>query len=203
MPVMDGIELLKRLKASTTTSHIPVILLTTKTEHEARIEGLEEGADAYIDKPFNLEELETRIASLIANRMRIKGKFSGMQEQEDTVRKIELKGNDAALMEKIMKAVNERLDDSDFNVEALADEVGLSRVQLHRRMKELTGITVGEFIRNLRLQQAAKLLASGDTTVAQVTYAVGFANPTHFATAFKKHFGVTPSEYLLKHQRTE
>ena len=203
MPRMDGLELLKRLKASTTTSHIPVILLTTRTEHESRVEGLEEGADAYVDKPFNLEELEARIASLIANRMRMKGKFSGIQEQEDTVRKIELKGNDAALMEKIMKAVNTRLDDSDFNVEALADEVGLSRVQLHRRMKELTGITVGEFIRNLRLQQAAKLLAAGDTTVAQVTYAVGFSNPTHFTSAFKKHFGVTPSEYMAKHKGKE
>lgn len=203
MPQMDGFELLKRLKASTKTSHIPVILLTTKTEHLSRIAGLEQGADAYMDKPFNLEELEARIASLIANRLRMKGKFSGVQEQEDTVRKVELKGNDAALMEKIMKAVNARLDDSDFNVEALAEEVGLSRVQLHRRMKELTGITVGEFIRNLRLQQAAKLLAAGDTTVAQVTYAVGFANPTHFSSAFKKHFGVTPSDYILKHQQKE
>ena len=198
MPQMDGFELLKRLKASTTTSHIPVILLTTRTEHQSRIEGLEEGADAYMDKPFNLEELETRIASLIANRLRMKGKFSGAQEQDDTVKKVELKGNDAALMEKIMKAINERLDDSDFNVEALADEVGLSRVQLHRRMKEMTGITVGEFIRNLRLQQAAKLLEQGDTTVAQVTYAVGFANPTHFTAAFKKHFGTTPSDYMAK-----
>lgn len=200
MPNMDGFELLKRLKASTKTSHIPVILLTTKTEHQSRVEGLEQGADAYVDKPFNMEELEARIASLIANRIRMRGKFSGIQEQEDTVRKVELKGNDAALMEKIMKAVNARLDDSDFNVEALAEEVGLSRVQLHRRMKELTGITVGEFIRNLRLQQAAKLLEQGDTTISQVTYAVGFANPTHFASAFKKHFGVTPSEYMAKKQ---
>ena len=203
MPKMDGFELLRRLKGSTNTSHVPVILLTTKTEHQSRVEGLEHGADAYVDKPFNLEELEARIASLIANRIRIKGKFSGVQEQEDTVRKVELKGNDAALMERIMKAINERLDDSDFNVEALADEVGLSRVQLHRRMKELTGITVGEFIRNLRLQQAAKLLAQGDTTISQVTYAVGFSNPTHFASAFKKSFGVTPSEYMTKHQSKE
>ena len=117
------------------------------------------------------------------------------------MRKIELKGNDAALMEKIMKAVNDRLDDDTFNVEALADEVGLSRVQLHRRMKELTGITVGEFIRNIRLQQAAKLLEAGDTSVAQVTYAVGFSNPNHFTTAFKRHFGVTPSEYMAKAAR--
>ena len=205
MPQMDGFELLKRLKGSTKTSHIPVILLTTKTEHQSRVEGLEEGADAYVDKPFNLEELEARIASLIANRLRMKGKYSGVQEQNDTVKKVELKGNDAALMEKIMKAINEQLDDSDFNVEALADEVGLSRVQLHRRMKEMTGITVGEFIRNLRLQQAARLLEQGDTTVAQVTYAVGFANPTHFTAAFKKHFGTTPSDYMAKaaHKREQ
>ncbi len=200
MPRMDGFELLKRLKRNTKTSHVPVVMLTTKTDHQARLEALGQGADAYVDKPFNMEELEARIASLIANRIRMRGKFSGVQEQEDTVRKVELKGNDAALMEKIMKAVNSRLDDSDFNVEALADEVGLSRVQLHRRMKELTGITVGEFIRNLRLQQAAKLLERGDTTISQVTYAVGFANPTHFAASFKKHFGVTPSEYMAKHQ---
>lgn len=200
MPQVDGIELLKRLKSNTKTSHIPVILLTTKTEHAARIEGLTEGADAYVDKPFNLEELESRIAGLIANRIKMRSKFSGVQEQEDTVKKIELKGNDAELMERIMKAINENLDDSDFNVEALADKVGLSRVQLHRRMKELTGITVGEFIRNLRLQQAAKLLEAGDINVSQVTYAVGFANPNNFTAAFKKHFGVTPTAYIAKHQ---
>lgn len=200
MPVMNGFDLLHRIKNNTKTSHIPVILLTTKTEHESRVEGLEQGADAYIDKPFNLEELEARMAGLIANRQRMRGKFSGTQEQEDVVRKVELKGNDQQLMERIMKTVNERLSDEDFNVEALADEVGLSRVQLHRRMKEITGITVGEFIRNLRLQQAARLLEKGDITVAQVTYAVGFANPTHFSAAFKKHFGVTPSEYITKHQ---
>ena len=200
MPVMDGNELLKRLKSTTATSHIPVILLTTKTDHISRVKGLEEGADAYVDKPFNLEELEARAAGLIANRIRMKGKFSGAQEQADTVKQVELKGNDAALMEKIMKTVNERLDDSYFNVEGLADAVGLSRVQLHRRVKELTGISVGEFIRNIRLQQAARLLSEGDITVSQVAYAVGFANPTHFSAAFKRHFGVTPSEYMAKHK---
>lgn len=200
MPHMDGIELLRRLKSNTLTSHVPIILLTTKAEHDSRIKGLTEGADAYVDKPFNLEELETRIAGLIANRIKMRSKFSGVQEQENTVKKIEMKGNDAELMERIMKAINENLDDSDFNVEALADKVGLSRVQLHRRMKELTGITVGEFIRNLRLQQAAKLLESGDVNVSQVTYAVGFANPNNFTAAFKKHFGVTPTAYIAKHQ---
>ena len=129
----------------------------------------------------------------------MRGKYSGVQEQKDTVKPIELKGNDAQLMEKIMKVVNDRLSDSGFNVEALAAEVGLSRVQLHRRVKEMTGITIGEFIRNLRMQQAAKLLEQGDITVSQVTYAVGMVNPNHFAAAFKKYFGASPSEYMAKH----
>lgn len=200
MPMMDGVELLHRLKNHTDTSHVPVILLTTKTDQRDRIEGLEEGADAYVDKPFDLEELEAEIATLIANRLRMKGKFSGMQEQKDTVKKIELKGNDEQLMERVMRVVNERLADSDFNVDALSAEVGLSRVQLHRRMKELTGLSVGEFIRNLRLQQAAKLLAKGDISVSQVTYAVGLSNPSHFATAFKKYFGISPTDYAAKHK---
>ncbi len=199
MPEMDGFTLLRRLKNNTKTSHIPVILLTTKVEQAARVEGLDYGADAYIDKPFDLEELLATAASLIANRQRVRGKFSGVQEQKDAVKPIELKGNDAQLMEKIMKVVNDRLSDSDFNVEALAADVGLSRVQLHRRVKEMTGITIGEFIRNLRMQQAARLFEQGDITVSQVTYAVGMVNPNHFAAAFKKYFGVTPSEYMAKH----
>ena len=99
-----------------------------------------------------------------------------------------------------MASVNKRICDSDFNVEALADDVGLSRVQLHRRVKEMTGITVGEFLRNLRMKQAAELLAKGDVSVSQVTYAVGMSNPTHFTTAFKKYYGITPTEYLAKHK---
>jgi len=199
MPEMDGLLLLKRIKSSSKTSHIPVILLTSKTEHQSLIKGLEEGADAYMDKPFNLEELETRIASLIANRLLVKGKFTGEQGQEDSVRQIELKGINEELMQRIMKVVNERLDDSDFNVEALSDAVGVSRSQLHRRIKDITGISVGEFIRNLRLQQAARLLEKGDMSIAQVTYATGFSNPTHFSHAFKKHFGVPPTEFMNKH----
>ena len=199
MPEMDGFTLLRRLKNNTKTSHIPVILLTTKVEHQSHLEGLDYGADAYMDKPFDREELQATAASLIANRNRVRGKFSGVQEQKDAVKPVELKGNDATLMEKIMKVVNENLSHSGFNVEALAAEVGLSRVQLHRRVKEMTGITIGEFIRNLRMQQAAKLFERGDVTVSQVTYAVGMVNPNHFAAAFKKYFGVTPSEYMAKH----
>lgn len=200
MPYIDGFTLLRRLKNNTATSHVPVILLTTKVAHESRIEGYEHGADAYLDKPFNLEELLTVASSLILNRGRMRGKLTGAQEQKGVLKPIEMKGNDAALMERIMSCVNKRLCDPDFNVEALADEVGLSRVQLHRRVKEITGITVGEFLRNLRMKQAAELLAAGDVTVSQVTYAVGMSNPTHFTTAFKKYYGITPSEYIAKHK---
>lgn len=203
MPQLDGFTLLKRLKNNTRTSHIPVVMLTTKVEHQSHIEGLDCGADAYFDKPFNFEELSAAISSLIANRNRLRGKFSGMQEQKDVVRQIELKGNDEQLMERIMKIVNERLSDNNFNVEELADTIGLSRVQLHRRVKEMTGLAIGEFIRNLRMQQAAKLLEQGDVSVSQVTYAVGMMNPNNFAVAFKKYFGVTPSEYMAKNARSK
>lgn len=199
MPVMDGFTLLHRLKNNTATSHVPVVMLTTRVEHDAHVAGFTQGADAYMDKPFDIEELIALCSSLIANRTRMKGKLTGMQEQEGVVKQVEMKGNDQQLMERVMKVVNERLCDSDFNVEALADEVGLSRVQLHRRIKDITGITVGEFIRNLRLKQAAELLAKGDVTVSQVTYALGMSNPTHFTAAFKRYFGVTPTEYMKKH----
>ena len=199
MPQMDGITFMHRVKNNSKLSHVPVILLTSKTDYPSLLKGLEEGADAYIEKPFNLEELEVRIASLIANRLRVKGKYSGVQEQEDNLRQIEIKGINEELMQRIMTVINARLEDNDFNVEALADEVCISRSQLHRRIKEITGISVGEFIRNFRLQQAAKLLEKGDTNISQITYATGFSSPTHFSTAFKKYYGVSPSEYMNRH----
>ena len=200
MPEMDGFNLLKRLKNNTKTSHIPVILLTSRYERQMRVEGLEQGADAYIDKPFNIEELEARVTGLIENRNRLRGKFMGVQEQTDTVKQIELTGINEEMMKRVMEAINEHIDDSDFNVEALADIIGMSRAQLHRRVKEATGITVGEFIRNLRLQQAARMLEKGDNTVQQVAWAVGFSNPTHFSAAFKRYFGIAPIDYMNKHR---
>lgn len=199
MPGMDGFTLLKRIKGNTKTSHVPVVLLTSEVEHRAKMMGFEQGADAYVDKPFDMDELEARVASLIANRIRVKGKFTGVQEQKNTIADIELKGNNEQLMERIVKVTKERLTDPDFNVEALAADVGISRVQLHRKVKENMGITVGDFIRNLRIQQAARLLERGDLNISQITYAVGLTNPTHFSAAFKKYFGVSPKAYMQKH----
>lgn len=203
MPEMDGFTLLKRIKSNTKTSHIPVVLLTSEVEHKSRMTGFEQGADAYVDKPFDMDELEARVASLIANRLRVKGKFSGVQEQKGVIEDIQMKGNNEQLMERIMSVTKERLTDPDFNVEALASDVGISRVQLHRKVKELMGITVGDFIRNLRLQQAARLLQQGDLNISQITYAVGLANPTHFSAAFKRYFGVSPKQYMMNSVQSE
>lgn len=199
MPGMDGFTLLKRIKGNTKTSHVPVILLTSEVAHQARMTGFEQGADAYVDKPFDMDELKARIAALIANRIRIRGKLTGVQEQKDAIEDIKVKGNNEQLMERIVKVTNERLTDPDFNVEALAADVGISRVQLHRKIKEIMGITTGDFIRNLRIQQAARLLEQGDLNISQITYAVGLTNPTHFSAAFKKYFGVSPRAYMQGH----
>jgi DNA-binding response OmpR family regulator len=196
MPEMDGFTMLRMIKTNLNISHIPVIMLTSKADVGNRLEGLERGADAFLAKPFNMEELHMNIDNLIHNRQRLKGKYSGAQQQTDKVEQPEVKGNDELLMERIMKAINKNLSDSDFNVDMLTHEVGISRAQLHRKMKEMTGISTSEFIRNIRLEQAARLLREQKINVTQVAYTVGFSNLAHFSTIFRKHFGVSPTEYV-------
>ena len=199
MPEMDGITLLKNIKGNANISHVPVIMLTSKSEISDRLEGIKLGADAYLAKPFSLEELHLTIDNLIDNVRRLKGKFSGALKQDDKVEKIEVKGNDEELMERIMKVVNENLSDSDFNVEKMCDEVGVSRTQLHRKLKEMTGVPTSEFLRNIRLNEAARLIRERKINITQVSYMVGFANNSHFSTAFKKYFGMSPTEYAAKY----
>lgn len=199
MPEMDGIALLKNIKGNANISHVPVIMLTSKTEISDRLEGIKLGADAYLAKPFSLEELHLTIDNLIDNVRRLKGKFSGALKQDDKVDKIEVKGYDEELMERIMKVVNENMSDSDFNVEKMCDEVGVSRTQLHRKLKEITGVPTSEFLRNIRLNEAARLIREHKINITQVSYMVGFANNSHFSTAFKKYFGMSPTEYAAKY----
>ena len=199
MPEMDGITLLRNIKGNANISHVPVIMLTSKSEISDRLEGIKLGADAYLAKPFSLEELHLTIDNLIDNVRRLKGKFSGALKQDDKVEKIEVKGYDEELMERIMKVVNENLSDSDFNVEKMCDEVGVSRTQLHRKLKEMTGVPTSEFLRNIRLNEAARLIRERKINITQVSYMVGFANNSHFSTAFKKYFGMSPSEYAAKY----
>ena len=199
MPEMDGITLLKSIKGNANISHVPVIMLTSKSEISDRLEGIKLGADAYLAKPFSLEELHLTIDNLIDNVRRLKGKFSGVLKQDDKVEKIEVKGNDEELMERIMKVVNENMGDSDFNVEKMCNEVGVSRTQLHRKLKEMTGVPTSEFLRNIRLNEAARLIREGKINITQVSYMVGFSNNSHFSTAFKKYFGMSPTEYAAKY----
>lgn len=195
MPVMDGIELVKALKGNPRTSHIPVILLTSKQDAETKLRGIQQGADAYMNKPFDIDELHVRIDSLLANIQRLRGKFSDALQQTDRVEEAEVKGNDDELMERVMKSVNAHIDDSDFDIDTLTKDVGISRAQLHRKMKEITGVSTSMFIRNLRMERAAKLIQEGKINITQIAYEVGFTSEAHFSTVFRKHFGMPPKEY--------
>jgi len=200
MPEMDGFTLLRMIKTNMNISHIPVVMLTSKAAVANRLEGLEKGADAFLAKPFDMDELHVVINNLISKNLRLKGKYSGTQQQKDKIEDKQVKGNDEALMERIMEVVNAHLDDSDFNVDTMTKEVGISRAQLHRKMKEMTGLPVSEFIRNIRLEQAVRLLEEQKINVTQVAYAVGFSNLAHFSTVFRKQFGISPTEYMEQKQ---
>lgn len=198
MPEMDGFTLCRRIKQNTNINHLPVILLTARSSSDDKLEGIELGADAYLVKPFNTELLRRTIDNLIVNRKLLQNKFSGAQEQEDKMDKLDMKSPDEMLMEKVMKIINTNLSNPDFNVEMLAAEVGMSRVHIYRKLKELTSLTARDFIRNIRLQQAANLLKNDKKlTVSDVAYATGHTNLSHFSNSFKSKYGMSPSDYSL------
>lgn len=198
MPEMDGMTLLRNIKSNVRLIHIPVIMLIAKTGIEGRIKGLKLGADALLYKPFVLEELLVTIDAQLANLRRRKSKFSGIFEPNNPDLEAEAHKSaktDSKLMERIIQLCNQNMSNTEFDVDQLCSEVGISRSQLHRKMKEMTGIGSGEFIRNLRLEQAARLLREGQLNVSEVAYAVGFVNLGHFSKIFRQHFGVSPSQY--------
>ncbi len=192
---MSGLQIVKKLKNNPNTTHIPILILTSRHDIDEELEILEYGADAYIVKPFNIDILEISIGNILKNRQRIKGKYSGAH-QEDRIKTIEVTSNSDKLMMRVMDVINANLDNPELNVEMLSFEVGLSRAQLHRKMKEMTGISTGEFIRNIRLKKAAELLVEKKVNISQVAYIVGFGSQTHFSTAFRKFYGVSPTEYI-------
>ena len=201
MPEMDGLTLCRKIKQNTNINHVPVILLTAKSKPEDTLEGMETGADAYMVKPFNMELLKKTIANLIANRRLLRNKFSGAQQQEDKMEKITMKSSDEILMCKIMKVVNEHLDDPALNVEMLASEVGLSRVHVNRKLRELTNLSTRDFIKNIRLQQAATLLVQDQKfTISEIAYATGYTNLSHFSSSFREKYGMSPKEYMNQHR---
>ncbi|MDE6741876.1 MAG: helix-turn-helix domain-containing protein, partial [Muribaculaceae bacterium] len=198
MPNVDGLTLVRRLKSNSDTTHIPVVLLSSKTAVADRMAGWDKGADAYIGKPFSIDELEAVVDTLIENRQRLKGKFSGVQETEGKIDAPEMKGNDEVLLDRIMKEINAHIDDPDLNVERLASEVGVSRAHLHRKMKDLIGMTPSDYIRNIRIKRACELLKRHDIEVTQVAYKIGFTSQPHFSAHFKRYTGFSPSEYRAK-----
>lgn len=198
MPNMDGLTLLKLLKCNSETNHMAVVLLSSKTAVADRMAGWDKGADAYLGKPFNMDELMALVDTLIENRLRMKGKFSGAQETEGKINAPEMKGNDEVLLDRIMKEINAHIDDPELNVERLASEVGVSRAHLHRKMKDLIGMTPSDYIRNIRLKRACELLKRHDIEVTQVAYKIGFTSQPHFSSHFKRYTGFSPSEYRAK-----
>lgn len=192
MPIMNGFELLHKIKRTPQIGYLPVILLTSQTELENKIKGYKERADAFLPKPFNIDELIILCTNLIENRILIKSRYNNLEKD---IKPIDIKANDELFLERLVKVINENLSDVDFTIENLAEEIGISRVQLHRKLKDLMGVSTSEFIRNLRLKQATILLKENKVNISQIAYAVGFSNPILFSSAFKKTYGCTPKEY--------
>lgn len=192
MPQMNGLELCSRLKQSTATSHIPVILLTARTLDEQRIAGYEHGADAYITKPFSAPLLLARIHNLLQSRKQLKQVFAGADE----LAKEEISTPDKEFVSKIRSEIHRNISNNDFGVEQLGAAVDLSRVQLYRKVKALTGLSPVELIRATRVNRARKLIEGGATSVSEVAYQVGFTSPSYFTKCFKDQFGVSPMELL-------
>ena len=194
MPGIDGIECCRRLKGELQTCHIPVILLTACSLDEQRIQGYAGGADSYISKPFSSQLLLTRIRNLIESRQRMKQFFGDRQ----TLAKEDICDMDKDFVERFKSLIEVKMGDSELNVEDLGKEMGLSRVQLYRKIKSLTNYAPNELLRMARLKKAASLLASSDMTIAEVGYEVGFTSPSYFAKCYKEQFGESPTEFLKR-----
>ncbi len=199
MPEMEGTVLCAKLKSNINTNHIPVILLTAMTREEDQLTGLQTGADAYITKPFNWDILLRTALNLLAVRRTLRNKFNGNENPDDQLDDISVTSPDDTLMQKIMAAINGNISNPDLSVDMIADIVGISRVHLHRKMKELTNQTPHSFIRNLRLKQAARILRESHKNVTEVMYKCGFSNAASFSTMFKNMYGCSPREYMNTH----
>jgi signal transduction histidine kinase/ligand-binding sensor domain-containing protein/DNA-binding response OmpR family regulator len=195
MPVMDGITLCKKLKSDVKTSHIPVILLTARTALIFKVEGLETGADDYVTKPFNPKLLELKVRNFIRIRESMRNHFSSKDVLTIEPRKVTLTSADEVFVGKMIESIEKNMSNAEYSVEELSLDVGMSKMQLYRKMKALTNQSANEFIRTMRLKRAAQLLEQNQLTVAEVTYDVGFTDLPYFRECFKKMFGVTPSEY--------
>jgi DNA-binding response OmpR family regulator/two-component sensor histidine kinase len=193
MPRRSGFDLCRDLKSDEALSHLPVVLLTAKADRASRRDGLEAGADAYLAKPFDAEELLLRVENLIELRQQLRTRYSDTVVVQPT--EVEVSSQDAAFLERVCKAVEKHLDDPTFGVEQLAAAVNLSSRQLQRRLRATTDLSAAAFIRKMRLERAAQLLEQDAGLVSQIAYEVGYQNANAFSRVFRQVFGVPPSEY--------
>ncbi|ARS38285.1 hypothetical protein CA265_00710 [Sphingobacteriaceae bacterium GW460-11-11-14-LB5] len=194
MPVMDGLELCRKLKTDERTSHIPVVLLTARSAYVHQVNGFENGADAYIMKPFNLKILELNIQNLLNARETVKKKFAQVITLEP--RNMVINTTEQHFLNKIIQLIEDRIADPDFDVPTLSAEVGMSQPVLYKKIRALTDLSVNDFIKSLRIKRAAQLLKQGTGNIAEIAYSVGFNDRKYFSSEFKKHFGKTPSEFM-------
>jgi signal transduction histidine kinase/DNA-binding response OmpR family regulator len=195
MPVMDGFEFTRKLKSDIRTCHIPLILLTALSSHEHKIEGLETGADSYIAKPFNKKHLQVRVDRLIESRQQLRKHY-----QQDVITQF-VKENkisllDSNFLKKCNVIIEKHLTDNEYGVEQMSVEMSLSRVHVYRKIKHLTGLTVSEFIRNIKLKKAAVMLRESGKTIAEVAYETGFSSPSYFSKCFKDLYNISPTEFV-------
>jgi len=199
MPEMDGFELCRAIKTDINYSHIPVILLTAKTNTEAEIEGLENGADAYISKPFKWKQVSLITKNLLDLQLSLRQKFA--QQPFEGAEVLIAESRDKKFMASLINSIETHLSDTQFSVEELGRELGLSRSSLYKKVKSLTGYVPNEFIRLIRLKHAAKLLATQEYTISEVGYMAGFNSHSYFSKCFFQQFKETPSEFAEKHRK--
>ena len=196
MPVMDGFDLCQQIKSNLEISHIPVILLTAKNTLESKINGLELGADAYIDKPFSPEHLQAQIANLIVNRNKVKEYFANSPLAH--IKSMAYTEADEQFLDEINDIVLAHIEDPDLDVEKLAKYMNMSRPTLYRKLKGITDLTPNEVINISRLKKAAVLLSRGKHSINEIAELVGYTSATHFGRNFQKQFGITASEFVKK-----
>ncbi|OGU65082.1 MAG: hypothetical protein A2W30_05210 [Ignavibacteria bacterium RBG_16_36_9] len=197
MPKMDGNELTRILKNDEKTSHIPIILLTAKSEQESKLEGLETGADDYLTKPFDTKELQIRIKNLINIRRKLQEKYSKkdfipLERGEEK----KLSNLEEKFMSKVLEVIENHISEEEFSIEQFGKEVGMSRVQLHRKLKALSGKSASSYFRSVRLSKAKKMIEEQKGNVSEIAYAVGFSSPQYFTRCFKEEFGYPPSDLI-------
>lgn len=195
MPVMDGLEFTQQLKTNTATSHIPVIMLTAKNLEEHRAEGYEQGADSYITKPFHSKVLLARVENLLHQRAHLRQLFAqGAAEGKETEEVSRLDDRDKAFVKQLHDIIKSHMGNSDFGVEDVGAEIGLSRVQLYRKVKAITGSSVVDLLRKARLAKARRLLEANSMNISEVAYEVGFSSPSYFTKCFKDEYGMLPGD---------